>query len=148
MIMFFYVRLVHVYRTIKRDLIFSSILNSASFGTILLSFKIFQLFVMSYIQLIYITNRLKYLKKRKLRGFIHVSFHLHQFILTSCDIIIGPIAQNTLPPPSPFSMLFIWEIILVSTAIVLYDDANDFSGQNTNIEPGVGVLQVNFSQIY
>ena len=41
-------------------------------------------------------------------------------------------------------MLLKWEIILVATAIVLYDDANDFSGQNSNIETGGGRLQVNF----
>ena len=37
-----------------------------------------------------------------------------------------------------------WEIILVAIAIVLYDKANDFSGQNSNIETGGGGLQVNF----
>ena len=66
-------------------------------------------------------------------------------IATISDIIIGTIAQNAQPtPPSPFSMLLKWEIILVATAIVLYDEANDFSGQNSNIETGGGGLQVNF----
>ena len=41
-------------------------------------------------------------------------------------------------------MLLKWEIILVAIAIVLYDEANDFSGQNSNIETGGGGLQVNF----
>ena len=64
---------------------------------------------------------------------------------TISDIIIGTIAQNAQPtPPSPFSMLLKWEIILVATATVLYDEANDFSGQNSNIETGGGGLQVNF----
>ena len=69
----------------------------------------------------------------------------HAHVSTISDIIIGTIAQNAQPtPPSPFSMLLKWEIILVATAIVLYDEANDFSGQNSNIETGGGGLQVNF----
>ena len=51
---------------------------------------------------------------------------------------------GTTYPPSPFSMLLKWKLILVANAIVLYDEANDFSSQNSNIETGGGGLQVNF----
>ena len=42
-------------------------------------------------------------------------------------------------------MLLKWEIILVAIAIVLYDEANDFSGQNSNIETGGGGFTGEFS---
>ena len=44
-------------------------------------------------------------------------------------------------------MLLKWEIILVATAIVLYDEANDFSGQNSNIETGVYSMHVQYSHL-
>ena len=36
------------------------------------------------------------------------------------------------------TLLLKWEIILVATATVLYGEANDFSGQNSNIVAQMG----------